>query len=73
MCLQQRWSRDNILLHRTDGPAITRYDEDGNIIATLWFIEGNEITIPIKDWLRENNMSAPYSKEDQMAIILRWV
>jgi hypothetical protein len=31
------------LLHREDGPAIVRYNEHGEVVATYWFIDGREV------------------------------
>jgi len=58
--------------HRFDGPAIIEHDYKGNVIYESWYINGI-IIIDMNDWLKENNISEPYSKEDVMAIVLRWL
>ena len=56
--------------HRTDGPAVIRYYKDGNIKHKAWFLNGQKFDPT--DWLYENNITAPYTDEDKMAIKLRW-
>ena len=58
--------------HRFNGPAYIWYYENGNIEKEYWFVNG--IKVPdISEWLKENNIFIPYTKEDQMAIMLRWI
>ena len=99
----QEWRTNDLILHRTDGPALIIHYANGQIGQEHWYENGlqhriddpackiyhykNEliqqidkkyylydihITCEIQDWLVENNITAPYSKEDRMAIILRW-
>lgn len=61
-------SKGKYYLHRLDGPAY-----DGAHGEKVWYIDNNYIPPrDIEPWLKENNMTAPYSEEDQMAIMLRW-
>jgi len=57
--------------HRTDGPAEAWYNKAGQIKCKNWFINGILID-QLPQWLKDNNISAPYTLEDQTAIILRW-
>jgi antitoxin component YwqK of YwqJK toxin-antitoxin module len=56
--------------HRLDGPAYILYNNDGSIMSEQWWV--NDINIVIIPWLEENNIIAPFSEADQMAIKLRW-
>ena len=55
--------------HRLDGPAFMRYNKDGSINHEEWIVHGIEID---ENWLEENNIIAPFSEEDLVAIKLRW-
>jgi len=67
---QEQWYVNGIH-HRIDGPANVYYYFDGKINHKLWYINGNPV-VDIDSWLMENNISAPYSESDEMAIALRW-
>lgn len=58
--------------HRLDGPAVINLDVKGNICQETWVINDIWLNEDVVDWIEENGMTAPYSEEDQMAIMLRW-
>jgi len=66
---QEEWWIDGNR-NKSNGPAIKKYNEDGTH-TEVWYICGNEIEI-MSEWLLENNIKAPYTEEDAMAITLRW-
>ena len=51
--------------HRLDGPAIIRSNG-----YQFWFINGNEITEDVENWLETNNITYPFTKEEQVQFIL---
>jgi antitoxin component YwqK of YwqJK toxin-antitoxin module len=57
-------------LHRLGGAAWTLYNGDGSIMSEHWWV--NDINIDIIPWLKENNITAPFSEADLVAIKLRW-
>jgi antitoxin component YwqK of YwqJK toxin-antitoxin module len=59
-------------LHRVDGPAYIWYYKNGSIGSEHWYINGIYINDNIIPWLEENNIIAPFSEEDLVAIKLRW-
>ena len=58
--------------HRIDGPAIILYNEYGLIEDAQWWVNNIFINDDIIPWLEENNITAPFSEADQVAIKLRW-
>jgi len=77
LCVQRWYQKSAKIesndLHRLDGPAYISYYENGMYYRSSWWINGNSISGKVmRSWLKENNISSPYSDEDQMAIILRW-
>jgi len=66
----KRWYKDH-KLHRLDGPAIVKYDESGKIKYQGWYVHDIHVDME-SGWLEENDIHAPFSEEDIMAIILRW-
>ena len=55
--------------HRLDGPAYVCYDEQGKLEDRFWYV--NDVIIDdMDDWLKENNITEPFSNEDRMAIKL---
>ena len=68
----KRSGPDKGQLHRIDGPAVIKYNRDGEIVAQRWIINDEDITKDILKWLKENDINEPFSEEDIMAIKLRW-
>ena len=67
----QEWRTNDLMLHKIDGPALIIHCVNGQIVKK-YYLYDIHITREIQDWLIENNITAPYSEEDQMAILLRW-
>ena len=59
-------------LHRVDGPASILHNNPHLIETQSWYINKIYISDEIWIWLYDNNIFAPFSDEDVMAIILRW-
>ena len=57
--------------HMIGSPARIWYHKDGSVQMEAWHFYGEE-TEDYSEWLIENNITAPYSEEDEMAIKLRW-
>jgi len=51
--------------HRLDGPAAIHSDG-----TKLWFINGIDITKDVKTWLKTNNITYPFTQEEQTQFIL---
>ena len=61
-------------LHSFDRPAFQTWHIDGSAEFKEWYIYGIPITDSfIGDWLKENDISLPFSDEDIFAIKLRWL
>jgi antitoxin component YwqK of YwqJK toxin-antitoxin module len=58
--------------HRLDGPAAISYNKDGSIKYERWWINDIGIDDEKSSWLEENDIIAPFSETDQVAIKLRW-
>jgi len=64
---------DNGILHRLNGPALIYNYRSGKDISEIWYLCGVDLsTHEVEAWLLDNEMTAPYSIEDCMAIKLMW-
>jgi len=52
-------------LHRTDGPAIIYKDEH-----TIWYINGKDITPEALKWVKDRNITWPFSEETVVEFFL---
>ena len=57
----------NGLPHRLDGPAAI-YSDGGHD----WFIYGEEVTVEVNQWLKEQNIKLPMSESEQSFFILKF-
>lgn len=54
-------------IHRLDGPAFIAANGD-----YCYFVDGKEVTNEFIEWIKENNITYPFSKEAEVLITLRW-
>jgi hypothetical protein len=54
--------------HRVDGPAVI-YPNG----PRFWYVQGQEITAEVLAWMRDNDVSLPFTKSQQMEFALRWL
>jgi len=58
----------NGIRHREDGPAIIY--ENGTI---EWFIHGEDITNVVDKWMRDNDITYPFSEENLIQFKMTWL
>jgi len=51
--------------HRIDGPAYSRFSEDGRLRYEEWYVRGNEITEDVEKWIVENGLPHWSTWDDQ--------
>jgi hypothetical protein len=54
--------------HRAAGPALTYPNGD-----RYWMVQGNDITEAVEDWMRDNDVTWPFTESQQMEFALRWL
>ena len=75
---QQRWCTDNnikeynYLCDKLPGRVMAFNTIKDAVAFNLIWSNGINTLDKIRDWMLENSISAPYSDEDIMAIMLRW-
>lgn len=53
--------------HRADGPAITMVDGEHE-----WWVHGQDITAEVEAWMASNDITWPFTPEQQAEFALRW-
>lgn len=61
------WYNDGVL-HRDDGPAIIKNNK-----YYYWYINGKHITSDVKEWIKDNNISYPFSDNELIEFRLRFL
>jgi hypothetical protein len=64
---RQRWYQDD-RLHRADGPAVIYPDG-----SSAWYVQGREITAEVLAWMRDNDVSLPFTEAQRAEFALRWL
>lgn len=54
--------------HCTEGPAVTFTDGDH-----AWYVHGEDITRQVEVWMCANNITLPFTPEQQAEFLLRWL
>ena len=54
--------------HRADGPAVIRPDG-----TQSWYVQGCDITAEVLAWLRDNDVTWPFTESQQTEFALRWL
>lgn len=57
----KEWRDEDNKLHRDDGPAFIG-----------WWICGINITTEVNEWMKENNITYPFSDEEKLLFKLRF-
>lgn len=60
--------------HRIDGPATIAYNDDGGISMMSWYINGVDMpSTEINNWIHDENIPIPLSKENQVLLRLKFM
>ena len=51
--------------HRLDGPAYSRFNEDGSLRYEEWYVLGDDITEEVEKWIADNDLKHWSTWDDQ--------
>ncbi len=53
ICWGASFGEGRLSYHRLDGPAVIWLDKNGRVYKTEWWINGIDITLVVRDWIKE--------------------